>query len=166
MSPASPLCCFVADATLGKLARYLRLAGFDTLLDIHTPSAGRLSALAHGHRTILTRSHEVHRRLGATIPLIYICANEPSAQARQVVTELSLQPEQLRPMTRCSVCNHVLVRQSKVATQGQIPDYVWQQHPEFNACPQCHRIYWPGSHARRWRDQMERWFGAEKKNGF
>jgi hypothetical protein len=162
MSPAFPLCCFVADATLGKLARYLRLAGFDTLLDMHTPMAERLSALAHGHRTILTRSNEVRRRLGATFPLIFIHANEPSAQARQVVTELRLQPEQLRPMTRCSVCNHLLTRLSKVESLGQIPDYVWQKHTEFNGCPQCHRIYWPGSHALRWRDQMEQWFGGEK----
>ncbi|MBI5064199.1 MAG: hypothetical protein HZB87_12255 [Desulfatitalea sp.] len=48
------------------------------------------------------------------------------------------------------------------ATLGRVPDYVWQRHGEFKTCPQCRRVYWPGSHAQRWRNQIIRWFTEEK----
>jgi hypothetical protein len=151
---------FVADATLGKLARHLRLAGFDTYLDLQPPQPERLSGMAGSDRILLTRSGKVRRALGAT-SLIFIQANDLPDQFRQVMTTLGLTPDDLRPLTRCALCNRMLDRLSKPEALGRVPDYVWQQYSEFKTCPQCRRVYWPGSHVQRWRDQTIRWFGGK-----
>jgi len=152
---------FVADATLGQLAKHLRLAGFDTLLDTQVPRPDRLASLARDQRTILTRSGKVHRVLTG-IPLILVRANDPRDQFRQVTTTLDLGPGDLRPLTLCARCNRELDRLSKSDALGRVPEYVWQRHDDFKTCAECRRIYWPGSHAQRWREQIIHWFSATK----
>jgi uncharacterized protein with PIN domain len=140
---------FIADSTLGKLAKYLRLAGFDTLLDARSPDADRLNMLAGPHRIILTRSVQVKKLIGDA-QVIFIRANDPSDQMLQVFTDLHLQFKDLHPLTRCAVCNRLLTALPKDKAQGRVPDYTWQQHCLFKECPECKRIYWQGTHAKRW----------------
>jgi len=140
---------FAADSTLGKLVKYLRLAGFDTLLDARPPDAARLNMLAAPHRIILTRSVRVKKTIGDA-QVIFIRANDPSDQMLQVFTELHLQFKDLHPLTRCALCNRLLTAVPKDKAQGRVPDYTWQQHCLFKECPECKRIYWQGTHAKRW----------------
>ncbi len=149
---------FVADATLGQLAKHLRLAGFDTLLDTQTPRPERLSFLAHNQRTILTRSGKVYRALTG-MAIVLVRANDPRDQFRQVIATLGLASGDLRPLTRCGLCNKELERLPKSDAIGRVPEYVWQQYSDFKTCPACRRIYWPGSHAQRWRDRIIQSFG-------
>jgi uncharacterized protein with PIN domain len=148
---------FVADGTLGKLARHLRLVGFDTLLDIGKPDAGRLAGLSCGHRTILTRSTRVKKALGIK-RVILIHDDRPAAQISQVIIFLDVKREDLRPMTRCALCNRILDPLTKDQARGRVPDYVWQQHTQYNECSCCKRVYWRGTHADRWMKRLEAWF--------
>jgi uncharacterized protein len=142
---------FVVDSTLGKLAKYLRLAGFDTLQDTQIPDAGRLADMAGGQRIILTRSTKVKRSLADAVLIEH---NEPLSQIRQVVAQLRLQPSHAHPLTRCAVCNLELEPLSKADAIAKVPEYVWRAHTRFKTCPQCRRVYWRGTHAHRWLERV------------
>lgn len=148
--------CFVADSTLGKLATYLRLAGFDTLKDNRPPDGQHLVEMAEGRRIVLTRSRSVLNRLKET-PTLFIEHDQPSAQLRQVFGALNVRKAQLRPMRRCSLCNQLLEKASKDLLVSKVPAYVWQHCSEFKTCTRCKKVYWPGTHAQRWMETLMDW---------
>jgi len=154
-----PDVAFVTDSTLGRLAKNLRLAGFDTLADEGVPDARRLARLAADHRIILTRSRRVKTSLDPK-QIIFINDDRSWVQMRQVLTTLGLKKDMLRPLSRCARCNRLLNALTKVDAQGRVPDYVWQLHADFRQCHDCHRVYWSGSHAERWRNQMDDCFDS------
>ncbi|MDA8141385.1 MAG: hypothetical protein M0036_22305 [Desulfobacteraceae bacterium] len=155
---------FVADSSLGRLAKQLRLAGFDTLIDPHPPNADRLSRLSGPNRIVLTRSTKVRRAL-VSQPLMFIDHDQPLAQARQVMAQLHIKRRDLHPFTRCIQCNQLLVGLMREEAFGRVPEYVWQQHRVFKTCAQCRRIYWPGSHTQRWLERMTSWFESSHELG-
>jgi uncharacterized protein len=148
---------FVADSTLGKLAKTLRLAGFDTLLDKRVPDACNLIRLAAEKRIILTRSTRVYKAL-ASGKTLFIQDERPSVQMHQVITSLGLEPDDLRPLSRCAPCNRILDPMSKDDALCCVPEHVWNQHSVFKQCPDCKRVYWQGSHAEQWIKHMQNWF--------
>jgi uncharacterized protein with PIN domain len=146
------------DCTMAKLARWLRLAGFDTALDSGPPDASRLGQMSDAQqRIILTRSKDVFQKIGPG-RCVLIGFNVPMAQARQVMQRFKIQRHALKPLSRCAQCNVMLTVQPKDAALGLVPDYVWQHHERFFRCPQCERIYWPGTHADRTKSLIDRWF--------
>jgi uncharacterized protein len=151
---------FVADSTLGRLAKNLRLAGFDTLFDKGVPDSRNLAHLAAGHRIVLTRSTHVKAAFDPQ-QIIFINDDRASEQMRQVLALLGLKREDLRPLSRCARCNRLLDCLPKEQARGQVPDYVWQQHDVFRQCINCRKVYWQGSHAERWKKHMHTWFAAE-----
>ena len=157
MATISTLPSFVADCTLGKLSRYLRLAGFDTLYDSLPPDPTRLFAMAQARRKILTRSVRLSKTLSPD-RLLFIEHNDPRAQARQVMQILQLRRSELRPLTRCAVCNQALQPLAKEDARGRVPEYIAETLFQFQACRQCKRVYWQGTHARRWSNMMNAWF--------
>jgi uncharacterized protein with PIN domain len=144
---------------LGRLAKWLRLLGIDTVY------AGRLSdhqiaaiARAEG-RVVLTRDREMTRRKG--IRSLYVDSQVLDEQLVQIVGELglSLEGESERRPARCSVCNQPLVRVSRDEARSQVPPYVWQTQSLFHRCPKCERIFWPGTHWEHIQETIERTIG-------
>ncbi len=149
---------FVAEWTLGKLARWLRLAGFDTLYDVMPPDFRRLSQISRScHRLILSRTKSVAHRLG-TARCLLIQHNAPIDQVRQVIKHLDLRPGDLAPLSRCSDCNCLLKPAKPADLQTAVPDYILQRHERFLVCDQCHRLFWPGTHSHRITALIEHWF--------
>ncbi len=138
---------FAADATLGKLGRHLRAAGFDTLCQ-HENRQGSFFETIDAERVILTRTAEVVLRFQSR-SLAFIRDNDPLLQMRQVVQELGIGHCDLRPFSRCLRCNIKLCRVNRETVYGRVPAYVWQRHETFHACGNCGRIYWAGSHHER-----------------
>lgn len=149
--------CLVADAGLGKLVTYLRLAGIDTLYDPAVPEPRRLRKLAHGERIILTRSRRVKKALRCD-EVIFIHHDRPLAQVRQVMSRLALKRSDLTPLNRCSRCNQRLEDVPRNQIVGSVPDYIAQVHDRFHRCSACGRIYWSGTHAHRWLALVDQWF--------
>ena len=105
------------------------------------------SALAEG-RVILTRDTQIMRRRVITngqLKAILVKSDEPELQMRQVVETLSLD-YQFRPFTMCLECNQPLVERSKQQVRDLVPPYVFQTQSQYMECPNCHRIYWRGTH--------------------
>lgn len=161
MASTEPL-CFVAECTLGKLCKWLRLAGFDTLYDPRAPDEFGLLAYADQQkRLVLTRTKRIFSRLSSK-RAIFVAFNDPRDQMRQVIETFGIHRKDLHPLTRCLCCNASLVPCSRDSVQGRVPEYIAQTQQTYHSCPHCHRLYWPGSHARRCLEMIEDWFAEEQ----
>ena len=140
------------DGMLGRLAKWLRLLGYDTAYspDVDDNELVRL-ARAQG-RILLTRDRELARRRG--LNCILVESDELEEQLQQVAAELHLETE--RPFSRCPVCNTPLREVEKSAVKGRVPPYVFRTKEYFSLCPECDRVYWRGSHWARIRQEMAR----------
>lgn len=155
----SALPAFVAEYTLGKLTKWLRLAGFDTLYDSTKPNFIRLRDVAWSqNRIVLTRTHKIIKQFEPSAA-IFIKSNTPQDQIRQLFRILNLKHRDLQPFTRCIICNCTLLELKKERCLGVVPDYIWQMQDQFKKCNLCHRIYWPGTHSARINDLISTWFG-------
>lgn len=139
--------CFAADKTLGRLAKWLRLLGFDTLFESERADEKFIDTLEKD-RILLTRAQRIRQKY-ADRKLIFVESDHFQQQLNQVFQELGIKAEQTRPFSRCLQCNVPIVSVEKSALWGRVPDYIFETHDHFNQCPNCDRIFWPGSHTRR-----------------
>jgi uncharacterized protein with PIN domain len=144
---------FVADRMLGKLARWLRVLGYDTLYLACNGDEAIGRALDEG-RILLTRNRRAHPWLKRGRVLV-IKDDDPRKQLRQVVRQLGLSFVEEAFLNRCLVCNRPLVAVGKEEVRGDVPDYVWQTHGEFRRCQRCRRVFWSGSHAENMRRRLK-----------
>jgi uncharacterized protein with PIN domain len=138
---------FVADAHLGGLARFLRMAGFDTLYDNYIDDGEIEELAASEDRVVLTRDRELLKRRTITHGC-YIHAIKPEEQLRELFSRLDLAAS-ARPFTLCLHCNVPLRLANKDEVLEQLPPAVREQHDEFNTCDSCGRVFWKGSHWKR-----------------
>ena len=131
---------------LGRLAKRMRLLGFDVLYD-RTLSDNEVIRLAlEENRVILTRDTALAARPLASNHLL-IASDFIREQIEQVLSAFS--DEALRPLTRCSACNDRLDTIAKEEARDFVPRYVYEQKGSFLRCPRCGRIYWKGTHVQR-----------------
>ncbi len=131
----------LADAMLGRLAKWLRLAGYDTAYwRDGSDEELMLAARAEG-RLILTRDHQLAGRRG--VWALLVTSETLDAQMAEVRAALG---GAAQPFTRCPECNASLAELSHAAAQGLVAPYVWQTQQEFRRCADCGRVYWRGSH--------------------
>lgn len=136
---------FQAERPLGKLAKWLRLLGFDTTWEGDPQTATTDEAAG---RVLLTRTRRGRRPPPGT-RVHFVAANDPFRQLQQLVAALGIQRSDTRPLSRCIRCNQAIVAIGREEVRDKVPDYVWATHENFNTCRSCGRIYWPGSHTRR-----------------
>jgi uncharacterized protein with PIN domain len=134
---------FAADRNLGKLAKWLRILGYDTLYDRNDADRDRKRELAH----------RVH--LG---PLVVVKADHVEGQLSEVITALDLEPDPSRRMARCLNCNAPLEEVPKASLEGLVPIYVFGTCTQFRRCPLCKRIFWPGTHSRHVEERLSAQF--------
>jgi hypothetical protein len=139
--------CFACDAHLGKLARRLRLLGFDTLYRNDWDAADLASVAAAERRCLLTRDLGLLKR-GEVERGYWLRATDPGLQIREVIDRLDLRGS-ARPFSRCLVCNGELEAIAKTEILDELPPRTRRDHDEFRNCPACGRIYWRGSHHER-----------------
>lgn len=140
---------FLADAHLGRLARFLRMLGFDTLhRNAFTDNEIRRIAEAEG-RIVLTRDREL-LKCREIIRGCFVRALAPEAQLREVALRYAL-AAQARPFTLCLCCNLPLEAVDKAAVAERLPESVRAAQRTFSYCRGCDRVYWPGSHYHRMR---------------
>ncbi len=145
---------FLADRMVGKLARWLRLLGYDTAYLPQLSPDGVMREARRQGRILLTRDTRISRRKEAPA-FLFIRHDSFREQLRQVLTELHLQPGALL-LTRCAECNELLSAVGKETVRGRVPDYVWQTQEEFHRCPECRRLYWGATHKERVMEELER----------
>jgi uncharacterized protein with PIN domain len=152
---------FIVDSNVGRLARWLRMAGFDTLF-INDLDDNRLVRIALSEkRILLTKDTQIlKRRVASTgrLRVILIESEEVKAQFRQVLKTLNL-AGQIKPFTLCLECNQPLVVRSKDEVKHLVPPYVFKTQNQYMQCPACQRIYWRGTHWQRMNRELEKIVG-------
>lgn len=148
LQPALPVPpAFLLDVHLRRLARYLRMLGFDAAYD---PFAGddALARQAHAEgRVLLTRDRGLLKR-SLVVHGYFVRARHPGGQLREVVDRFALR-DWMAPFTRCLDCNTRLRPVEKDAVSGRLPERVRDVFDAFMRCPSCDRVYWKGSHYER-----------------
>jgi len=130
-----------ADAMLGRLAKWLRLAGYDTAYWRDGSDEELMVAARAEGRLILTRDHQLAGRRGVWALLVH--AETLDAQIIEVRAALG---GAAQPCTRCPECNASLADLPYAAAADLVPPYVWRTQTQFRRCPDCGRVYWKGTH--------------------
>ena len=143
---------FVLDVHLGRLAAYLRLAGFDTVYrnDLDDPD---LAEIAAGGRVLLTRDRALLKRRVVTRGW-WLRARSPRRQLVEVLRRFDL-TRSVRPFRRCLRCNTALRSVRKAEVFDELPPRTRQYYDEFLRCPGCERVYWRGGHFTALRALLE-----------
>lgn len=146
---------FVADSMVGKLAKWLRVLGYDT----HYQSRyypGEIDTFVRNGRILLTRHKRRAERLSSAAVLIR--GNQVSEQLMELQRELQLEPARSTWFSRCLICNTILKHACEGVAGQKIPEYVlYQNRNNISFCPLCGRHFWPGSHRARMEKQLKEW---------
>lgn len=135
---------FMADAHLGKLARHLRMLGFDTSFAGTLPDQEIIVLAAAEKRIILTRERELLKS-GNVDHGYYVRATTSRAQLEEVVQKFDLW-SQCHPFSRCLVCNGELVSVPVEEVRGEVKEDTATIFSDFFRCSGCRRVFWEGSH--------------------
>lgn len=140
---------FVADQMLGRLSKWLRLMGYDTLY-FHSIDDSRLIRLAREQkRVLLTRDTGLIKRREVKRSLIKAVFIEDDLVSLQLGQLQKLFKLRLSSTRFCPECNVPLQAISKSSVQNYVPPYVYQTQRKFSHCPQCRRYFWAGTHWQR-----------------
>lgn len=138
---------FLADAMLGRLARWLRLLGFDTEYAERLPDGDLVRRAIEEGRWILTRDRALPREWRVS-GIHVLAAEDLLEQLRDVVRSFGLSGR-VRPFSRCGECNALLVPARREQVAPDLPPRILATQRDFRRCPGCGRVYWRGSHAAR-----------------
>jgi uncharacterized protein with PIN domain len=138
---------FAVDGHLGRLARYLRMLGFDTLWRADAGDEEIARVAAAERRIVLTRDAGLLKRRIVTHGY-RVREAMPRRQLAEVVRRLDL-VRAIAPFRRCLACNELLVPVAKEDVRAELPPRVRERQQAFRRCPGCRRVYWAGSHLER-----------------
>jgi uncharacterized protein with PIN domain len=144
---------FVLDVHLGRLARYLRLLGFDTRYRNDYDDAAIIGVARGESRIILTRDKGLLKH-GAVTHGYWVRATAPRQQLAEIVRVFDLGGS-VRPFTRCIRCNGELQAVPKSEVADRLPPRVRAHFEAFVQCPNCAAVYWPGSHYDKMRTMVD-----------
>jgi uncharacterized protein with PIN domain len=146
----------LCDEMLRGLCRWLRAAGHDTLIARGGTADLDLIAFARAERRLLlTCDRELARLAGDAAKVLALATEAPDQAACELRARLGLD-WLAAPFSRCLLDNAKLRPASAGQTAG-LPETTRAGAGRVLACPECGRVYWPGSHVRRMRARLERW---------
>jgi len=147
---------------LGKLAKELRMIGYDTLyyrgLDVHE----LIQMARQQNRVILTRNSRL-LSLSTEVRIIQLVVDNPFLQFKELLQKKIITMNEKTLFSRCLLCNSLLDAMSREEAEGKVPDFIFYQQREFYQCPQCQKIYWPGSHQERMNKRIEELFNQKSE---
>ncbi len=148
---------FIVDQNVGKLARWLRMMGYDSLFFTGEDDGAMVKqALVEG-RVILTRDTEIMQRRVVSegrLRAVLFRSETPEQQMRQLLGEFDL-IGLARPFTLCLECNQPLVPRSREEVKDCVPPYVYATQTQYMECPACRRLYWRGTHWEAMKRKLE-----------
>jgi uncharacterized protein with PIN domain len=132
---------FDVDGMLGRLAKWLRILGFDAACPRSRPTAGRIFVTV--------------RKSIAYSGAILVTGQDPLEQLRQVLEQAGVRPDPKLLLSRCLICNVPVQGVTREVVAGRVPDRIFEKTELFRQCPKCGRIYWEGSHEKRIKKRLE-----------
>jgi len=139
---------FIADCMLGKLAKWLRMLGYDTSYIPDADDDELVRVAVREDRYLLTRDRRLCDRRMVRSRCVFVDWGTTREQVRQVIEKLDLKVDRGALFTRCAVCNGEIAPVSKLSVADRVPPYVYQTQADFGYCAGCDRIYWRGTHVQ------------------
>jgi uncharacterized protein len=141
---------FICDVMLGKLAKYLRILGFDAVYIRSLTMLDRFSRQEE-HTYFLTRRT-------SPVPYeqtVHIRAANAREQIRELRPLIGPHIDRTRVLQRCISCNEPLVEADKQSIEHRVPEFVFHAYKAFKVCPSCSRVYWEGTHTEHMADLVK-----------
>jgi uncharacterized protein len=160
---------FIVDQNVGKVAKWLRMAGFDAGLFTGADDAVMVAAALTENRILLTRDRRIMKRrmiARGRIQAILIESDRFKAQVQQLLDTLKLDQSCFRPFTICLECNRRLEERDKEAIKDRVPPYVYLTQDHFAECPACGRLYWQGTHWKAMNREIDSFIPLTHKTSF
>lgn len=135
---------FIADAMLGRLAKWMRIMGCDVIYFPDMDDRQLVRIAREQGRVLLTRDTLLLRRRGLTTP-VFIRSDNVGEQILEIRELLNSCSGEL--LGRCAICNgllHVVSRKEEI--RAAVPDFVYLNHDRFARCGSCGKVYWEGTH--------------------
>ena len=152
--PDQPIPRFIADVMLGRLARWLRILGYDTAYDKAITDEALVERAMREDRWLLTRDKNLALRRLLRGRHTLILSDDVEGQLCQLHRDLTIDLDLSHQRAyRCADCNVVLTSISHAFVAPLVPPFVAQQYRDFLQCPRCRRLFWPGTH---WDDLTRR----------
>jgi uncharacterized protein with PIN domain len=144
---------FIADAMLGRLARWLRLLGFDCVHASDIRDDELVRRALQEERVILSRDRKLPEEWW--VDGIYLVrAEDVRDQLAEVIRHFDLATS-IRLLSRCNACNRLLEHAAPSDLPGRVPPRILRTHENFSQCPGCGRVYWEGSHTAKIRSLVD-----------
>ncbi|MFQ5975300.1 MAG: DUF5615 family PIN-like protein [Candidatus Hydrothermarchaeales archaeon] len=138
---------FIADAMLGRLARWLRLSGYDVQYTNDMENGLVLRISREEGRIILTRDKGLYEKaIRNNTQAVLLKSNDFTDRIRQLQKELGVIIQDNPKLARCPVCNGVIAQIQKKEVGFEVPPKILEQVDEFWKCTECEKIYWHGGH--------------------
>ncbi|HOW85758.1 MAG TPA: Mut7-C RNAse domain-containing protein [Candidatus Aminicenantes bacterium] len=137
---------FVADCMLGRLAKWLRILGFDAAYFPKAEDPDLVALARREGRVLLTRDTGLIERTARRPDRLFVRSDDWQDQVVQVLDEYGLWDE-IRPNTRCLACNLPLKPLGREPARNLVSPYIGERAASFAVCAGCGRVFWPGTHA-------------------
>lgn len=152
---------FILDIHLGKLAKYLRLLGFDVAYDNHFSDETIVMRSQNEKRIVLTRDVGIlkNKKISHGYWIRHI---NPDKQVEEVLKRFDLY-QQCKPFTRCMECNGLLRTVEKNDIVENLSPLTLEYCQNFMRCNQCKKIYWEGTHYQKLRNRVNKFLSKSIK---
>jgi uncharacterized protein with PIN domain len=154
---------FLADRMLGKLAKELRMLGYDTIYYQGENAYPLIKWAREEGRVILTRNTKLIPKRPED-HIIRVMEDKPPLQLRELIQKKVISLNEKNLFSRCLLCNILLDEIPREEAEGKVPDFIFYQQREFFRCPQCLRIYWKGSHQDHMQRKVKEFFKVSIQN--
>ncbi len=135
---------FVADVMLGRLAKWLRIVGYDVLYSNKFADDDLIAISNREERILLSRDTRLLIRK-AVRNFIFLQSGDTRDQIKQVIQEVR-QTDFPFLLTRCLSCNEALADVPRESVCGRAPPFIFKTQSRFKTCPKCGKLYWAGTH--------------------
>jgi uncharacterized protein len=134
---------FAVDKMLGRLARWLRILGYDVAYGPHLSGRALVAVARSEDRILVTRDTRLLR--ARDLPShVFVESDHFREQLREVAAAVTLEGAHL--LARCLDCNRALDELPRERARDRVPVFVWETSPRFLSCAGCGRVYWPATH--------------------
>jgi len=153
---------FIVDCMLGKLAKWLKILGFDVLYFSKIGDDELIQMARKEGRILLTRDNGLVEK-SKNFTSIFIQSENWTSQVRQVLNAFHLQ-DQINPHSRCLQCNQKLKPLSREKAKNLVTPFVYQKSDSFALCPDCGRVFWKGTHMSNMEKKIASILNSDKNN--